>query len=81
MLAYVARRLALAVGTVLAAVLISFLLVHATDGSPGAIRLGVAATAGQDRGGERRAGLGPPAGRPVLRLPRQPGLRSTSARR
>ena len=40
MLAYVARRLLLAVGTVLAAVLISFLLVHASNGSPGAIGLG-----------------------------------------
>ena len=44
MLGYVARRLALAVGTVLVAVLISFLLVHATDGSPGAIVLGPGAT-------------------------------------
>jgi peptide/nickel transport system permease protein len=44
MLAYLARRLALAVVTVLAAVLISFLLVHATDGSPGAIVLGPGAT-------------------------------------
>ena len=44
MLAYVARRLALAVGTVLAAVVIVFLLVHATPGSPGAIRLGPGAT-------------------------------------
>ena len=44
MLAYVARRLAMAVGTVFAAVVISFLLVHASDGSPGAIRLGVQAT-------------------------------------
>ena len=47
MLAYVARRLAFAVGTVLAAVLISFLLVHATDGSPGAIVLGPGATAAE----------------------------------
>jgi len=44
MFAYVARRLALAVGTVLAAVLISFLLVHATTGSPGAIIEGIGAT-------------------------------------
>jgi peptide/nickel transport system permease protein len=44
MFAYVARRLALAVGTVLAAVLISFLLVHATKGSPGAIIEGIGAT-------------------------------------
>ena len=44
MLAYVARRLAMAVGTVLAAVVISFLLVHASDGSPGAIRLGLSGT-------------------------------------
>src|SRR3712207_7311620 len=41
---YLARRLALAVVTVLVAVLISFLLVHATDGSPGAIVLGPGAT-------------------------------------
>jgi peptide/nickel transport system permease protein len=47
MLAYFARRLALAVGTVLAAVVISFLLVHATPGSPGAIRLGPGATAAE----------------------------------
>ena len=44
MLAYVARRLALAVGTVLTAVVISFLLVHATDTSPGAVRLGPGGT-------------------------------------
>ena len=44
MIAYIARRLALAVGTVLAAVLISFLLVHATKGSPGAIIEGIGAT-------------------------------------
>src|SRR3954464_11383382 len=44
MLAHVARPLALAVLTVLVAVLISFLLVHATDGSPGAIVLGPGAT-------------------------------------
>jgi peptide/nickel transport system permease protein len=44
MLGYLARRLALAVVTVLVAVLISFLLVHATDGSPGAIVLGPGAT-------------------------------------
>ena len=44
MLSYVARRLALAVGTVLAAMLISFLLVHATDSSPGAVRLGTGGT-------------------------------------
>ena len=44
MLAYVARRLALAVGTVLAAVVISFLLVHLTDTTPGAVRLGPGGT-------------------------------------
>jgi peptide/nickel transport system permease protein len=47
MLGYVARRLALAIGTVLAAVVISFLLVHATDGSPGAVRLGPGAGAAE----------------------------------
>jgi peptide/nickel transport system permease protein len=44
MLAYVARRLAMAVGTVLTAVVISFLLVHLTDTSPGAVRLGPGGT-------------------------------------
>ena len=44
MLGYVARRLALAGGTVLAAVSVSFLLVQATDTSPGAVRLGVNGT-------------------------------------
>jgi peptide/nickel transport system permease protein len=47
MLAYVLRRLAMAVGTVLVAVVISFLLVHASGGSPGAIRLGVSGTPAQ----------------------------------
>jgi peptide/nickel transport system permease protein len=47
MLGYVARRLAMAVATVLAAVVISFLLVHATDGSPGAVRLGPGASAAE----------------------------------
>ena len=44
MLGYIARRLALAVGTVLVAVLLTFLLVHAGSGSPGAVRLGPGAT-------------------------------------
>ena len=44
MFAYLARRLALAVLTVLAAVLISFLLVHATPGSPGAMKAGPGGT-------------------------------------
>ncbi|MCZ2805348.1 ABC transporter permease [Modestobacter sp. VKM Ac-2983] len=44
MLAFLARRMAMAIGTVLAAVVISFLLVHATDTSPGAVRLGTNAT-------------------------------------
>ncbi len=44
MLAFVARRLAFAVVTVLVAVLISFLLVHASDTTPGAVRLGTSGT-------------------------------------
>ena len=44
MLGYVARRLAMAVGTILAAVVISFLLVHAAKGSPGAVVLGPSGT-------------------------------------
>lgn len=47
MLSFVARRLVFALGTVFASVVISFLLVQATDGSPGAIRLGPGATAEQ----------------------------------
>src|SRR4051794_20702334 len=47
MLAYVAKRLALAVGTVFAAVLITFLLVHAGSGSPGAVKAGASGTAAQ----------------------------------
>ena len=47
MLGYVARRLVLAIGTVLAAVVISFLLVHASDTTPGAVRLGAGATAAE----------------------------------
>src|SRR4051812_19196954 len=47
MLAYVAKRLALAVGTVFAAVLITFLLVHAGGGSPGAVKAGASGTAAQ----------------------------------
>ena len=47
MLAFVARRLAMAVGTILAAVVISFLLVHVSDSTPGAVRLGAGATAEQ----------------------------------
>jgi peptide/nickel transport system permease protein len=47
MLAYVARRLALAVGTVFAAVLITFLLVHAGSGSPGAVKAGANGTAAE----------------------------------
>ena len=47
MFAFLSRRLALAVLTVRAAVLISFLLVHATPGSPGAIKAGASGTAAQ----------------------------------
>jgi peptide/nickel transport system permease protein len=47
MLAYVAKRLALAVGTVFAAVLITFLLVHAGGGSPGAVKAGPSGTAAE----------------------------------
>jgi peptide/nickel transport system permease protein len=44
MLGYVARRLAMAVATVFAAVLITFLLVHVGEGSPGAVAAGPGAT-------------------------------------
>ncbi|HEY3005010.1 MAG TPA: ABC transporter permease [Kribbellaceae bacterium] len=44
MVGYVARRLAFAIGTVAAASVLSFLLVHLTSGSPGAIVAGQGAT-------------------------------------
>jgi peptide/nickel transport system permease protein len=47
MLPYIGRRLAIALATVLAAVVISFLLVHATPGSPGAVVLGPSGTPAQ----------------------------------
>lgn len=43
MLRFLGRRLIMAIGTVFAASVISFLLVHATDGSPGAVALGMGA--------------------------------------
>ncbi len=73
MLAYVARRLLFAVATVLAAILISLLLVHASDGSPGAIVLGHHRHARADRREERRTGLGPADLDPVLQLRLGPG--------
>jgi peptide/nickel transport system permease protein len=47
MLTYLARRLAFAVATVLAASVLSFLLVHASGSSPGAITAGAGATPAQ----------------------------------
>ena len=47
MLAYVARRLAFAVATILAASVVSFLLVHASGSSPGQITAGAGASAAQ----------------------------------
>jgi peptide/nickel transport system permease protein len=44
---YIARRALFAIATVLAAVLISFLLVHAAPGSPGAVVLGPSGTAAE----------------------------------
>lgn len=47
MVAFVARRLLFAVGTILAACVISFLLVHASPGSPGAVVAGTGASKAQ----------------------------------
>ncbi len=41
---YIAKRLAIGVGTIWAAFTLTFLLVHSTDNSPGAVRLGMGAT-------------------------------------
>ncbi len=43
MLRYIGRRLLIAIGTVFTSSIISFLLVHATKGSPGAVALGMGA--------------------------------------
>ncbi|WP_375387035.1 ABC transporter permease [uncultured Amnibacterium sp.] len=53
---YIARRLAFAIVTVLAAVLISFLLVHAAGGSPGAVVLGPSGTAAEIAAKNRELG-------------------------
>jgi peptide/nickel transport system permease protein len=47
MVAFITRRLIFAVGTILAACVISFLLAHATPGSPGAVVAGAGATKAQ----------------------------------
>jgi peptide/nickel transport system permease protein len=60
MLGYFAKRLALAIGTVFAALLITFLLVHAGDGSPGAVRLGAGATEAQIAAENERMGWNDP---------------------
>jgi len=60
MTAYLARRLALAVATVLAASVLSFLLVHASGGSPGAITAGAGATPAQVAAENRRLGWDQP---------------------
>jgi peptide/nickel transport system permease protein len=59
-LSYIGRRLAMAIGTVLAAVVISFLLVHATPGSPGAIVLGPSGTPAQIAAENHRLGWDQP---------------------
>ena len=56
MLSYLARRLAFAVVTVLAASAVSFLLVHASGASPGAITAGAGATPAQVAAENHRLG-------------------------
>jgi peptide/nickel transport system permease protein len=60
MLAYLARRLAFAVVTVVAASLVSFLLVHASGSSPGEITAGAGATAAQVAAANRSLGWDQP---------------------
>jgi peptide/nickel transport system permease protein len=56
MLAYLARRLSLAVATVLSASVVSFLLVHASGSSPGQITAGAGATPAQAAAENHRLG-------------------------
>ena len=60
MLTYLARRLAFAVATVLAASVVSFLLVHASGSSPGAITAGAGATPAQVAAENHRLGWDQP---------------------
>jgi peptide/nickel transport system permease protein len=60
MIAYLARRLAFAVATVLAASVVSFLLVHASGGSPGAITAGAGASPAQVAAENHRLGWDQP---------------------
>src|SRR5580704_17507859 len=60
MLTYLDRRLAFAVTTVLAASVVSFLLVHASCGSPGAITAGAGATPAQVAAENHRLGWDQP---------------------
>src|SRR5580700_8038730 len=60
MLTYLARRLAFAVATVLAASVVSFLLVHASGSSPGAITAGAGATPAQVAAENHRLGWDEP---------------------
>jgi len=60
MLTYLARRLAFAVATVLAASVVSFLLVHASGGSPGAITAGAGAAPAQVAAENHRLGWDQP---------------------
>src|SRR5579863_9241813 len=60
MLTYLARRLAFAVATVLAASVVSFLLVHASGSSPGAITAGAGASPAQVAAENQRLGWNQP---------------------
>ncbi len=60
MLTYLARRLAFAVATVLAASVVSFLLVHASGSSPGAITAGAGASPAQVAAENHRLGWDQP---------------------
>ena len=60
MLTYLARRLAFAVATVLAASVVSFLLVHASGSSPGQITAGAGATPAQVAAENQRLGWDQP---------------------
>src|ERR1700727_1037009 len=60
MIAYLARRLAFALATVPAASVVSFLLVHASGGSPGAITAGAGASPAQVAAENHRLGWDQP---------------------
>ena len=68
---FIAKRLLMALATVLVVAVLAFLLVHAMPGSPGAVSLGAGASPGSHRRGQPAARLERSPRGPVLPLARR----------